>query len=91
MIDRKQILFIGVGELGSKVSDNLNKEGYSSLAIHANYNLESKIQCPQINLMDRHLRQNEYAGFTENKDNIEELLEENKSYIKNVIKQFMEL
>lgn len=41
--------------------------------------------------MDRHWRPDEYAGFTENKDNIEELLEENKSYIKNVIKQFMEL
>ena len=88
-MNKKQVLFIGVGKLGSKVLESLNKDGYSCLAIHADYDLEKQIQYPQINLLDRHWRQNEYPGFTEDYKNIELLIEENKDYIKDVIEQLV--
>lgn len=87
-MNKKQILLIGVGDLGSKVLNLLNDEGYDCLAIHANYDLEKQIHCPQINLMDKHWRENEYPGFLENSSNMELLIEENKEHILKTIKDY---
>ena len=81
----KDVLIIGVGGEGCKSANKLFKEGYNCLAIHADYVLEKELDCPQINLFERHWRPNEYPGFTDNPDNVKELVEENKDYITDII------
>ena len=83
---KTDIIIVGIGDSGSNVANQLNSEGYNTLAIHANYNLENKLSCPQINLLRNHWREDEYPGFTNDIKNIEMLLEENKKLIFSYIK-----
>ena len=81
------ILIIGVGTTGSKIVNKLSKEGYTCVAVHANYNLEKELDCPQLNLFDNHWRPNEYPGFTDNPENVKILVEENREIISDIIRK----
>lgn len=87
-MNKNQIFIIGVGDSGSKAVNNLSKNGYKCLAIHANQDLVNKLQCPQLNLFDNHYRQNEYPWFTESPENIKTLMEENKRVIKSFFRTY---
>ena len=83
---KDKIIFIGVGDSGSKAVNELSQEGYNCLAIYSNKNLDNKLGCPRINLMDNHYRPDEYPGFTDNPENVKLLLYENESLIKSYLR-----
>ena len=87
----RKILFIGIGNSGCHAVDELSTNGYDCLAIHADYNLEKEISCPQLNMLRNHLRPDEYPGFTNNPENIKLLVEENKDVIKDIITEYFQL
>lgn len=85
---KNKILFIGVGDSGCRVVDKLSADGYNCIAIHADYNLEKEIKCPQLNMLRNHWRPDEYPGYTNDIENVKCLVEENKEVIKYILLEY---
>ena len=83
---KDKIIFIGVGDSGSKAVNELNKESYDCLAIYTNRNLDNELSCPRINLMDNHYRPDEYPGFADNPENVKLLTHENEGLIQSYLR-----
>ena len=83
-----KILFIGVGGAGSIMADKAMRdypELFDSVAIDCGVN--RKLSCYQLRLMDRH-PYDESAGFTNNKKNVETLINENINEIKYIFDRY---
>ena len=83
-----KILFIGVGGAGSRVVDKAKKaypELFDSVAINCGINRD--LSCHQLDLMDRH-PYGESAGFTNSKENVKSLINENINDIKYIFDRY---
>ena len=83
-----KILFIGVGGTGSVVADKVMKDNpglFESVAIDCGINRD--LLCHQLDLMDRH-PYGESAGFTNIKENVDTLVNENINEIKYIFDRY---
>ena len=83
-----KILFIGVGGAGSIIADKAMKdypELFDSVAVDCGINRD--LSCHQLSLMDRHPYR-ESAGFTNIKENVEALINENINEIKYIFERY---
>lgn len=85
-----KILFIGVGNAGSKVVNKAVKdypELFESVAVNGHPVGGEKTACPYINLMEGRC---EAPGFMNYKENVQEVMEENMDEIKEMFKHYLE-
>ena len=87
---KNKILFIGVGNAGSKVVDKAMKdypELFESVAVNG-YPIGGKdTACPYINLLQDRC---EPPGFMNHKENVQEVMEDNMDEIKEIFKRYLE-
>ena len=87
-----KILFIGVGNAGSKVVDKVMKdypELFNSVAIGVHRYKDDGISCPYLDLLANH-KYCENPGFMNNKENVSRVMEENMEDIRNIFKCYTE-
>ena len=85
-----KILFIGVGDAGSRVVDKAMKdypEYFESVAVNGHPVGGELTSCPYINLMEGRCETPDFMNY---KENVQEVMEKHKDEIKEMFKRYLE-